>query len=151
MSENLNLPAAAASANALTPAQAVAKLGEWAALAAHVKSVTEEERTMRKAIFSVLFPSPKEGTNRLEIGNGYTLIGKYPVDRKVDEGVLQVMKPKLAEARIMVDAVVKYEPSFAKAVYNTFTEEQKALFDQCLIIKPGSISMEIQAPKEPKK
>jgi hypothetical protein len=135
----------------LSVEEAVGLLTTWQAMHTQLAALREQEMALRKRIWGPLFPNPVEGTNKFALGNGYQLVGKYPIDRKVDEGLLQVLKPKLAEANIMVDAVVQYKPEFKKAVYNTFTEEQKHLFDQCLIVKPGSISFEVVAPKEPKK
>jgi hypothetical protein len=49
-----------------------------------------------------------------------------------------------------IDKLVKWKPEVAITEYRKLTEEERNRFDQCLVIKPGSPSLEIVIPKRAK-
>lgn len=162
----------------LEAAAPVTALGMWFKLrtriAAECKPLVEQESEWRKRLFAYFFPAPKEGTNSYTLPDGHVLKGTYPVDRKVDTqtvlslrglrvsdlepalaaslGLAQVPPETLvAEAmRLNVDSLLSWEPKLQTKPYRELTAEQRAIFDRCLTIKPGSLSMEVAAPKAPK-
>ena len=129
---------------------------------------------MRKEAFELLFPAPKEGTNTVELANGWQLKATYPIDRKVDAALVQQLRglrlgdlpqellvklcvdlgtvtsdtPVLEALRLNVDELLNYEPKLVVKPYRQLTAEQTLLFDRCLDSKPGSISLEISQPKK---
>lgn len=162
------------------PVQAAAavkeKLAAWFALCkrieAECKPLIEQERTMRAELFATLFPAPKEGTNTYDLGDGYEVKGKYPIDRKVDATVLDTLRtlklrdlsPQLlamvhpvgeydpdmlvtTRLSLNLDTVVKWEPKLETKPYRELTDEQRAIFERCLTSKPGSIALEVVKPK----
>jgi len=46
--------------------------------------------------------------------------------------------------------LVKRKPELITSAYKALTEQARLVFDQALIIKAGSPSLELVAPKEPK-
>lgn len=124
-----------------------AKLEEWFMLKEKLKELAEREATLRKEIFLTAFPNAVEGTNKLELANGYQLKAIYPYTRKVDESVLNNMHDQLKEMSISEDKLVKWKPELAVTFYKTLTDEEQHLVDQFLIIKEGSPQLEITKPK----
>lgn len=123
------------------------KIAQWTAVAEQQKHFQELERKLRKEIFDELFPKPKEGTNRAELGMGYSLVATYPIDRKIDLTSYTAISGQFEENHIPSN-IIKYEPKLEVKVYKAMTGQQQLFFDQALIIKPGSIQMKIEPPKE---
>ena len=124
-----------------------ADLAEWYKMQEEMKKLRAREMILRQKIFKFYFPNPNEGTNNHNMPDGYVLKGKHTINRDVDPGAFQVLRKTFEEAGIHPDALVQYKPSLVKREYNTLTEEQKRLFDQALIVKPGSPALEIVLPK----
>lgn len=125
-----------------------ADLAEWYQLKAELSRVKSAEMLLRTKIFKAMFPAPEEGTNSYPMEDGYVLKAKHTISREIDQGTFQAMREKFAEHGINPDAVVRWKPSLEVKEYRHLTEEQIQLFDQCLIIKPGSPSLEIVKPKK---
>jgi len=126
-------------------------LAEWYRLQDELKRIKASEMLLRQRIFGAYFPSPVEGTNSAPLADGWVLKGKHTINRDIDPGALGAMKEQFAEAGISADALVQYKPSLVLKEYRTLTEEQRQLFDQCLIVKPGSPALEIVLPAKAKK
>ena len=123
------------------------KLEKWFLLRDQLKEIKEAENALRMEIFHKAFPEPVEGTNKVELGDGYILKATYPMNRKVDVAVLTAITEQLKDNHIKVDKLIKWEPELMIKGYRTLDEEELAIFDQCLIIKEGSPQMEIVKPK----
>lgn len=108
------------------------------------------EMLLRTKIFKAAFPTPKEGTNNFTLESGYILKGKYSLNRDIDPGELFARTEAFREAGIPVDALIKRSPELVKAKYNELTDEQRTLFDNVLIIKPGTPALEIAEPPKRK-
>ena len=124
-----------------------AKLEEWYQLKLELKEVQERENALRKEIFTSAFPEAAEGTNTLELADGYVLKAVYPYTRKVDEAVLSNLHGQLKKLHISEDKLLKWKPELAITFYKTLTEEEKHVVDQFLIVKEGSPQLEVVLPK----
>jgi len=125
-------------------------MSEWFRLQDELRRIKAKEMLLRTKIFAAYFPSPVEGTNSAPIGDGWFLKGKYSITREVDLAALGVLTEKLASAGVSKDKLVQYKPSLVLREYRTLTEDQQHLFDQCLVVKPGSPSLEIVLPAKSK-
>lgn len=123
-----------------------ADLEEWYRLQAELKRIKTSEMLLRVKIFKAYFPEPREGTNNFTLPDGHVLKGGHVVNREVDPGSFTALQPQFTAAGIMYNDLVKWAPTLKVAPYRTLTEEQRNLFDQCLIVKPGSPSLEIAPP-----
>lgn len=123
-----------------------ADLAEWYRLQEQLKKIKAAEMLLRSKIFRFYFPDPAEGTNNHTLPDSYVLKGKYTINREVDLGAYQALKEQFMEANIPADAMVQWKPSLVLKEYRGLTAEQQHLFDQCLIIKPGSPAIEIAPP-----
>lgn len=124
-----------------------ADVEEWYRLQDELRKVKTKEMLLRKKIFEAVFPDPKEGTNSVELGDGYVLKGKHVINRSIDEGSLQAMSKELQEAGINTDELIEWKPSLKTREYRKLTAEQIHLFDQVLIVKDGSPGLEIVQAK----
>jgi len=130
--------------NAVTEAD----LSAWYNLQLELKRIKAAEILLRTKIFNSIFTKPKEGTNSFELSEGYVLKGKYTLNREIDIGTFQALRQQFEKAGIHPDSLIKWEPDLKIKEYRELTEEQMKLFDQCLIIKPGSPALEIVLPKK---
>lgn len=125
-------------------------LEEWRLAKAEVDSVKPiiaKEQELRKQVFTAFYPAPKEGTNTIDLAEGWRLKGVYKLDRKIDEAALPAVAEQLREMGVNVDTLVKWTPDLKTATYKELTAEQRAVFDQALIIKPGTPTIELVPPK----
>ncbi len=125
-------------------------LQEWYKLKKTLEDVKTREMELRKQIFGAAFTNPKEGINSLTLPDGYSLKATHVISRTVDKALFSVLREEFLRSGIHVDNIVQWEPKLSVSGYRTLTEEEMHLFDQCLIIKPGSPSMDITAPKAKK-
>lgn len=123
------------------------EFNEWYALQNQMREIKEREMELRKKIFAFYFQDAVEGTNKLEMQDGYVLNGKRVVNRTVDKGLLVTLTPELQAAGVALDEVIEWKPSLKLAAYRKLTEAQTQLFNQVLVVKDGSPSLEIVAPK----
>jgi hypothetical protein len=128
-----------------------------------------EERLLRDRVVRHYFPSPKEGTNKVDLGGGYELKMTHGFDRKIDKALLNTLKtlkvkdyagqlqamgfdPTKYDQEITVfqalgiseDKLVRYKPELETKEYRTLTAEQTAIFNQCMEIKPSSPQVKIE-------
>jgi hypothetical protein len=131
-------------------------LDEWAAAvaaAAAAKLVIEKEQELRKQVASLFFTEPKEGVNTIDLAQKWKLKLTYKVDRKVDEASIAAVKEQLTEMGISIDTLLQYKPSLATSAYKSLVDVNPLagkIFDQALIIKPASPTLELVPPKEAK-
>lgn len=123
---------------------------EWQESVKQLRLIKAREMLLRRRIFTAFFPTPHEGTNKAPLANGWELKGGYTLNREVDGGAFMSMRPQLLVAGIRVDDIVRFKPELAKTVYNELVEGQRHLFDQCLVIKEGSPTLEIVLPAKAK-
>jgi hypothetical protein len=138
----------------MTPEQ-TSKLVEWNTARLKVdeiKWVIAAEQALRKEIMVMFFPKPVEGSkNIIELNDGWKLKFTYKLDRKIDEAALPAVEDKLREMGVNSDLLVKLVPQLETAVYKSLgitNPEAKKVFEEALIIKPGSHTLELVAPKE---
>jgi hypothetical protein len=127
------------------------KLSRWYELANQMKALKDEEATLRKELFSECFPVYKEGTNKLDLTEGWVLKVTVPVNRKVDEAAFAAYKEVLIANNISPDKLVRWKAELAVSFYKTLDDEEKELVDQFLTISDGSPQMEIVLPAKNKK
>ena len=122
----------------------------WYTVQEQLSKLKNEEQLLRQKIFKGMFPNPKEGTNNLDLPDGYVLKGKRTINRTVDEAAFKASIEELAKNGIATDAIVKFKPELVTSTYRELTEEQRNLFDTVLIVKDGMPGLEIVKPKRAK-
>lgn len=134
------------------------ELFDWYQAKAELAKVKEREHFLRMRVFRHLVPVPEEGTNTVDLATvpsfagidmlGYVLKASHVISRDIDEGALTVLQPKLEEKKIPVDKLIVRKPALSVTQYRKLTKEEMNLFDQVLIIKPGSPQLDIVLPKK---
>lgn len=142
-----------------------AVLDAWKAAADALEKAKTLETALRTAVFEIKFPDPKEGVNRTDLANGWTLKAQYPYSYKVTNKEAQTEKAIDAitaisqQAGFIADRLIKWEPDLSIKEYRLLnpdnpaaqTAEQKAILailQPILTIRPGSPQLEIEAPKK---
>lgn len=130
----------------LTPEKAYALLQEWYIDKGKLSELKETEGFTRRRLVAYYFPSPEEGTNRLDLGHGYDLKLNYSYEYKVDEAAVdQVTQAQIKKHKLPWDDLFVYKPTLNKRVYNDLTSEQQKFVQGLLDIKPASPQLEIVA------
>lgn len=124
-----------------------ADLEEWYTLQAELSVIKEKEQTLRMKIFKGMFNDPVEGTNTIDLPDGFALKGKRVINRSVDEAAFKASIEELASNGIPTDEIIRYKPELAVSVYRKLTAEQMHLMDTVLIVKDGMPGLEIMKPK----
>jgi hypothetical protein len=123
------------------------KILEWEKLKKQVSELVEQEREMRKEIISECFPTLDEGTNKYHLGGKFNLVADQPIDRNIDEATWLAFQDKMRKLKIAED-IAKWKPKLNVALYRKLTDKQRILVDNCLIIKPGSVSLKVVEGKK---
>ena len=122
---------------------------EWERATKALAEAKNYEMDLRKYIMGKLFPDAKEGTNNLELGNGYKLTVvvkfnyKFENNDKVQEMIMEF-------ERIGSDVsarLVKWKPEPSITEYRKLTGMSKAIADKAIIITDATPSLEIKVPK----
>lgn len=133
-------------ANAVTPED----IAKWNDLKLELARVKASEMLLRLKLYGGLFHDPDEGTNTLEMLEGWKLKAVRVIDRKVDIAMannLAVEGGPFHLAGIRAADLIEWKPELKIKEYRTLTAEQKLVFDQCLTIKDGSPQLSLVAPK----
>lgn len=125
----------------------LAKLTLWQQTKAQAEQLTATERRLREELFSVAFPAPTEGTNNIDLPEGWKLKGVLKINRTLDEAALPAVMEAVRGMNFNPDPLVKYKPELALRDYKALPENVRHVFDAALTIKPGLPTIELVAPK----
>jgi len=124
------------------------QLAMWVELAELNKKVKFLEMEIRKSLSENYFPNPTEGANNVPMDGGYKLTNKHTIYRKCDEAAFDGVFEELPEGS--KDLLISFKPELKIREYRKLSDDHKRIFDQCLIIKPGSPELKLVAPKQEK-
>lgn len=134
-------------------------------LKARVTALKEEELELRKYIVNRAFPTKVEGTNTLELGNGYQLksVVKYNYNL-ADNDTVERTLDKIAKVgnsgAFIVDRLVSWHADFKLTEYRNLVEAAPAsqdaqeilsLIGEMLTVTEAAPTLDIKAPKGKKK
>lgn len=125
-------------------------LGTWYSSKEEKTIATNKESSLRKDIIKKLFPTPEEGSDNkcILLGGDYMIQVTQGMNYKVDTPSFKSLRDEFLKRGIDADSIVEWEPKFVKAEYNKLSDEDKTFFQQCLIIKEGSVTLDVKpAPK----
>lgn len=114
------------------------------------------EAMLRKRVFAHYFPNPTEGSaeNKVPLndGTGAILQADHKLNRKVDEGELEKLKLAInAEGsnlpKLKFSKLIKWKPEVAIGEYRKLSDEDRLVFDRCLVVTPGMPEVKITIPK----
>lgn len=121
---------------------------EWNNIAETMKELKKKEIDLRIKLADHYFPNPDEGTNTVDLGNGWKVKDKHKINRKCDEASFDAVFKELPEGT--KDRLIKYKPEVVLKEYRRLSLREQKIFDQALIIKPGTPELQLVEPKEKK-
>ena len=121
---------------------------EWHELHLRQKQLKDDEMELRLKLVGHFFPTPDEGTNTVDLGNDWKVKDKHAINRKCDEASFEAVFEKLPEGS--KDRLIKYKPELVLKEYRKLPLREQKIFDQALIIKPGTPTLTLVPPKEKK-
>jgi hypothetical protein len=119
------------------------EFAEWVQLSKSVRALVARELELRKKIFAFVFPSPKEGMNVARINEIEDMKASVPYTRKLNMEEIQRRQEEFAAAEIPLAQLIEWKPELKLPIYRALTDDQRELFDEVLLIKDGSPTLEI--------
>jgi hypothetical protein len=123
------------------------KIGRWNELQAQLVTIKDQEMKLRREIFAACFPAPTEGTNKLELPEGWTMKATYKLNRSLDEAALPAVLAELRKHKVNTEELVSYKPSLSLSAYKKLDPRWVAILDQVVTTTPGAPTLELVAPK----
>lgn len=143
----------------------------WRVAKTDRQTVEARELELRNNVSKVLFPTPKKGTQRFNLGDGYAVklvyklnfkLGdaertnaagdKIPVNVQVEELMDEIEKLG-NEGAFLVDRLIKTKYELSESEYAKLDESNpthkaiKAMIDKLLTITPATPALEFEEPK----
>lgn len=135
----------------------------WDAKKKALTAAKDDEMSMRKYIVSRAFPNASEGTNTLDLGNGYQLKAAVKFNYKLtDNKAVENAIDKIAlvgnQGAFIAERLVSWTPNFLLTEYRVLQEEAKegsqVAIDILKIVNDEMLTIDVAAPtldiKEPK-
>lgn len=135
-------------------------LAEWEGRKTLLATAKEREMEFRKYVVSRAFPDATEGTNTIELNNGYSLKANVKYNYKLsDNDIVKKTLDKISkvgnQGSFIADRLVSWHPSFLLTEYHKLqedqTEESKTilkLVNEMLTIDEAAPSLEIKEPSK---
>lgn len=114
-------------------------VSEWEQAKQKLDDAKAEELRLRNRIIA-MFPSPVEGTNKLELP-GVTVKYKHVINYSFDEATLAPTLNALPEP--FRSQLVRYKPELNVKVYRILPKDALLTLSDTLITKPGQGSLEV--------
>jgi hypothetical protein len=113
------------------------------------KQIVAEEQMIRGACVRQFFGEhPAEGTNSLDLTDGYVLKATVQYTRTVDKAAFLNIADQLRELiGPKVDEVVRWKPELATGEFRKLQGDAAALLNSVITTKSGLAGMEIVLPK----
>lgn len=130
----------------LTPTQ-ITLIEMWHQAKGMAKTWVDQERTLRAEVVAQLFDaSIVKGTENLPLANGYKLKCVKTEDYKLkNPDAVDAILTQFSASH--ADTLVKWKPELSVATYNLLSDDEKALFNDVLEIKPGMPQVNLEEPK----
>lgn len=123
------------------------QINEWLLWKERLDFAKAKERALRDNLIAANFPSPKEGTQHLEVQlatKSVKLTLQHPIDRKVDKGAYDALVKAAREDEAHplhntnLDKLIRNKPELVVREYKSLDELERIAFGTVLTIKPGS-------------
>lgn len=137
-------------------------LMQWETLKRQLANAKEAEMNMRKYVVKRAFPSAVEGTNTIDLGNGYSLKAAVKFNYRLKENnIVESCLDRIAkignQGSFIAERLVNWTPSFLLTEYRELQEmdtaEAKDILNivyEMLIIDDAAPTLTIAEPKKKK-
>lgn len=133
-----------------------AQILEWQEAVKALAKAKETESRLRAEVLSSCFSfggDDREGTENVELGNGYKLKAVFKLYRRlnnkddaVDKALTRIEKSG-PEGEFIAGRLVKWKPELSASEYKNLPEKFKRLIDEVMTASPGTPSLELVVPK----
>lgn len=130
-----------------------AKLQRWLAAKDLLDKAKDAEMEARKAVVAA-YPfdaGKKEGTQRLDLANGWqlkvVLKQNYKLDKDATDAALDKIEASGPEGKFIGERLVKWSPDLSLSEYRVLPPALKTIIDGVLTITDGSPTLELVEPK----
>ena len=134
-----------------------AKILAWEAAVKALAAAKDAEAALRKEVLAEAFAfdpeALREGTENFELGNGYKLKAVFKISRNLNneneavDKVLSKIEKTGPEGAFIAERLVKWKPELSVSEYKKLPEKFKKLFDEVVISKEATPTLELVAPK----
>jgi len=138
-------------------AQRDAKIMQWQEAVKNLAAAKEAEAALRNEVLSGAFDfdpeALREGTENVELGNGYKLKAVFKISRNLQGGneavekALQKIEKTGAEGEFIAERLVKWKPELSVSEYKKLPDKFRKLIDEVLTSKEAMPSLELVVPK----
>ena len=155
----------------MTVEQRNALIRNWLDAKKALETAKDAEMNLREEVTKVLFPTPKKGTQRFSLGEGYNVklvyklnpkLGdaeklnasgdKIPVNDQIEATLIEIEKVG-NEGVLLADRLIKTKYELSMSEYQKLDESNpshkkiKAEIDKILTLTPAAPSLEFEEPK----
>lgn len=121
----------------------------WREASSKLAALKKTELELRKAIVEKIFdPEQNEGTERIDLGQDWTLKVVKKLSYRVTGKPEQVVAAMSTFSSELQKRLVAWKPSLSTREYKLLDTEQLKAFNEVVLIKPGTPSLELIPPKE---
>jgi len=138
-------------------AQRDAKIMQWQEAVKNLAAAKEAEAALRNEVLSGAFDfdpeALREGTENVELGNGYKLKAVFKISRNLQGGneavekALQKIEKTGAEGEFIAERLVKWKPELSVSEYKKLPDKFRKLIDEVLTSKEAMPSLKLVVPK----
>ena len=122
---------------------------QWREAKKVMAELKEFEANLRQQIIDMVFTAPlAEGTNTTLV-QGYTVKAVQKINRTLDPASVQTVIKELHAIGVNTHQIFKYEPELILKGYRGLTPETMAVCDECLVTKPGAVTLEVTDAEVP--
>ncbi len=133
------------------------RIKDWLAAKATLEAAKNNELELRNILAKMCFPNPVKGTQRIDLGEGYSLKMVHKVNYKIDaekvEDVLDEIEKVGNEGQFLGERLVKLQYDLSVSEYgkldvsNPTHKKVKALLDKIVTTTDATPAMEFEVPK----
>jgi len=131
----------------LTPEQ-IAAVQAWNEAKNELDRFKQQESMLRDELVKLLFSSKDEGTESIEVSNGWKLKAVKKLDYKLDNKDNQIVAICAMLDPDTAKRLFNWKPDLSVSTYKQLDATTQSLLNGCLTIKPAKASLELVPPKE---
>ncbi len=136
----------------MTPLQ-TKLLADWENSRAILDGAKTNEMELRRQVQASFFPTPKEGTQRVDLANGWALKFVHKTNYTFDDKdelhkALSEIEATGNEGAFVAQRLVSFKPELKVAEYKTLADPYRKIIDRVITTKPAAPAIELEGPRK---
>ncbi len=134
-----------------------AKILQWQESVKALAAAKDAEAALRREVLTDCFgfdpDALREGTENVELGNGYKLKAVFKISRNLNnendavDKVLSKIEKTGPEGQFVAERLVKWKPELSVSEYKKLPEKFRKMIDEVVTSKEATPSVELVEPK----